>query len=320
MTPTILNHRYRIIRSLGRGGFGETFLAEDTHMPSGRCCVIKLLNPIANNPQVYQIVQERFKREAAILEELGHGNSQIPQLYAYFELGGQFYLVQEWIEGETLTGKIKQQGTLKEDIVKDILVKLLSVLDYVHSKHIVHRDIKPDNIILRNSDSMPVLIDFGAVKETMGTVVKASGNPTGSIVIGTPGFMASEQAMGRPVYSSDLYALGLTAIYLLTGKVPQDLETEYQTGEIIWRRHALNISPTLATVLDKAIQSHVRDRYSSAREMLNALQSPLASLPRTITETQLPPASIQQKILYPSPQEVSPHPVSTPTYSMGGCI
>lgn len=159
--PTLLNNRYQIIRTLGSGGFGETFIAEDTHMPSGRWCVIKQLKPVVNNPQVYQLVQERFQREAAILEELGNANSQIPSLYAYFELAGQFYLVQEWIEGSTLTDKVRQQGLMSENSVKEILIGILPVLDYVHSKRIVHRDIKPDNIILRQSDGQPVLIDFG---------------------------------------------------------------------------------------------------------------------------------------------------------------
>jgi serine/threonine protein kinase, bacterial len=282
MTQTLLNNRYRLIRKLSSGGFGETFLAEDTHMPSGRRCVIKQLIPITNNPQIYQLVQERFQREAAILEELGEGSNQIPKLYAYFSVNGQFYLVQEWIEGETLTNKLRQQGLLSENTVRDILMTLLPVLDYVHSKRMVHRDIKPENIMVRQRDGKPVLIDFGAVKETMGTVVNAQGNNTSSIVIGTPGFMPSEQAAGRPVYSSDLYSLALTAIYLLTGKMPQALDIDPGTGNILWRRYALNVSPNLADVLDKAIEFHPRDRYPTARSMFDALQSVSSPIPPTI--------------------------------------
>ena len=189
-----MNNRYRVIRVLGSGGFGETFLAEDTQMPSGRRCVIKQLKPVADNPQIYQLVQERFQREAAILEELGDGSNQIPTLYAYFVEGQQFYLVQEYIEGQTLTQKLQQQGLLSESSVKEFLTSILPVLDYVHSKGIVHRDIKPENIIIRTYDNKPVLIDFGAVKETMGTVMTASGDYSRSIVIGTPGFMARVSA------------------------------------------------------------------------------------------------------------------------------
>ncbi|KAB8319216.1 serine/threonine protein kinase [Tolypothrix campylonemoides VB511288] len=281
------NNRYRIIRSLGSGGFGETFLAEDTQMPSGRRCVIKQLKPVVNNPQIYQLVQERFQREAAILEELGDGSDQIPRLYAYFSENGQFYLVQEYVEGQTLTQKLQQQEKLSESSVKEILTDLLSVLDYIHSKRIVHRDIKPDNIIIRNSDGKSILIDFGAVKETMGTVVTASGNSGTSIVIGTPGFMPSEQTAGRPVFASDLYSLGLTAIYLLTGKIPQELPTDFATGEILWRQFALSVTPSFAAVLDKAIQSHARDRYSSAREMLQALQAGATPSPTLVVAPSL---------------------------------
>lgn len=274
MTLTLLNNRYRVLQTLGGGGFSHTFLAEDTHMPSARRCVIKQLKPITNDPQTYKIVQERFQREAAVLEDLGDGNNQIPKLYAYFSEAGQFYLIQEFIEGDTLTKRVEKQGTLSENEVRQLLVSLLPVLDYVHSRQMVHRDIKPDNIIIRNRDNLPVLIDFGAVKEAMNTIVNDPRNSAQSMVIGTPGFMPSEQAGGRPNYASDLYSLGLTAVFLLTGKMPQELETDPRTGELIWRRYAgNNINSNLAMVLDQAIKFNVRDRFGNAKAMLNALQS-----------------------------------------------
>ncbi|MDF5725424.1 MAG: YARHG domain-containing protein [Rhizonema sp. PD37] len=300
----LLNNRYRSVQTLGSGGFGETFLAEDTQMPSLRRCVIKQLKPIHHNPQIYQLVQQRFQREAAILEELGGNSNQIPALYAYFQLDGLFYLVQEWIEGDTLTAKMRQQGLFTESLVQKILIDLLSVLEYIHSQGIIHRDIKPDNIIMRYKDGKPVLIDFGAVRETMGTEVNSQGNPTSSIVIGTPGYMSSEQAMGKPVYASDLYSLGLTAIYLLTGKSPQTLETDSQTGEINWRRNT--VSASFAAVLDKAIAYHPRDRTRSTKEMLEALQS--LATPTIHTLSSLPsPITVQQKTavtLLPSHQSL----------------
>jgi serine/threonine-protein kinase len=299
----LLNNRYQVIRTLGSGGFGETFLAQDTNMPSQRLCVVKQLKPIHNNPQIYQIVQERFQREAAILETLGSASDQIPALYAYFTTGGGFYLVQEWIEGDTLTVKMQKQGLFTENAISELLMNILPVLDYVHSQKIVHRDIKPDNIIIRKSDNKPILIDFGAVRESMTTMLNSQGNPTSSIVIGTPGFMSSEQAAGRPVYSSDLYSLGLTAIYLLTGKPPQTLETDPQTGEIIWRHFASNINPHLAGVIDKAIAYHPRERFSSAREMLNALQNQY-HLISTIQNQDIPPT--QQPTVPPTINAAKP--------------
>ena len=143
----LLNKRYRIIRSLGSGGFGETFLAEDTQIPSTRRCVIKQLKLIQHNPPTYQLVQQRFAREAAILEALGDGSSQIPSLYAYFQEGKQFYLAQEYIQGQTLSEMVASCGSLSELRVREVLVSLLKLLEYVHNQGIVHRDIKPENII-----------------------------------------------------------------------------------------------------------------------------------------------------------------------------
>lgn len=288
MSLKLLNNRYQLVQAIATGGFGQTFLAEDTHLPSRRRCLLKQLKPVAHNPQAYQLIQERFAREAAILEKLGNSHAQIPDLYAYFEEGGQFYLVQEWIEGQTLTEKLQREVKLSESTVRDILINILPVIDYVHTQGIIHRDIKPDNIILRQRDNKPILIDFGAVKETMTTVLNSQGNPTHSMVIGTPGFMPSEQAAGRPIFSSDLYSLGLTAIYLLTGKLPQELQVDSQTGELIWRQNAPNINRNLAAVLDKAIRSHPRDRFSTARQMLDALQTsptPVGGVPLSQQET-----------------------------------
>ncbi|ACK68930.1 serine/threonine protein kinase [Gloeothece citriformis PCC 7424] len=281
MNNQTIFQRYHILHKLGEGGFGTTYLAEDLQMPSRRRCVVKQLKPLTHEPQIYQLIKERFQKEAAILEQLSSQNRQIPQLYGYFEDQGQFYLVQEYIEGDTLSSLMEKKAIFDENTVKEILLKLLPVLNYVHNSRIVHRDIKPDNIIIRRSDNSPVLIDFGAVKESMGTMMTPTGSPTSSIVIGTPGFMPSEQSAGWPVYATDLYALGLTAIYLLTGKTPQELETDPLTGEIIWKHYVPQLSENLTYVLDKAIKSFHKERFLTAQEMLNALE-PLSSSPDTV--------------------------------------
>ena len=273
MKAVLLNNRYRILKTLGRGGFGETYLTEDTHMPSRRKCVLKQLKPIVKNPKTPLWMKERFQREAAILEELGEGSDQIPQLYAYFSEDDKFYLVQEWIEGLTLDQYWSQEGNLHRDEIEQILRQLLPVLDYVHSRRIIHRDIKPENIILRQGDNKPFLIDFGAVKEAIATEINEESSSSYSASIGTPGYMASEQAAGRPIYSSDLYSLGLTMIFLLTGKSPHELETDPRNGEIIWQEHVSNLDPELATIIDKAIRFHPRDRFTTATQMLDALSN-----------------------------------------------
>ncbi|MEM7580732.1 MAG: serine/threonine-protein kinase, partial [Cyanobacteria bacterium P01_A01_bin.80] len=273
MTTKLLNNRYQVIQVLGAGGFGETFLAEDTYLPSRRRCVIKQLKPLADDPKTYQKIQQKFEREAATLEFLGEGSEQIPNLFAYFSEDGLFYLVQEWIQGETLTDIVETKGCLDEKSLRDILRSLLTVLEYVHSKGIIHRDIKPDNIILRNSNNKPVLIDFGAVKETIRTAINPSANPTQSMVIGTPGYMPIEQMLGHAVFATDIYSLGLTAIYLLTGKHPQELEANPQTGELIWEDSAVGVTDSLKQVLNQAINPNIPSRFSTASKMLYALQS-----------------------------------------------
>jgi len=274
-----LSNRYQVLSMLGDGGFGKTFLVEDTQMPSRRKCVLKQLKLTNDNPQIHQMVQERFQREAAILERLGENHDQIPQLYAYFSEEDQFYLVEEWIEGDTLTQRVDQQGTLSEAAVRSVLMNLLPAIAYIHQKQIVHRDIKPDNIILRKSDFSPVLIDFGAVKETMVTAINSQGNSTHSIVVGTPGYMPFEQLAGRPVFASDLYSLGLTAIYLLTGKQPQQFDSDPLDGNILWQSYAHNVSPEFAAFLNRSIHMNVSQRFATAQEMLATLTSGIASQP-----------------------------------------
>ena len=270
---TLVSNRYRVVRELGRGGFGTTSLVEDTQLPSGRRCVLKELLPVENSPEIYNLVKQRFEREAVLLEELGSLTIQIPSLYAYFSENDKFYLVQEYIEGETIAQQVQSHGVMSDAAVREWLAGLLPVLSLIHDRNIIHRDIKPENIILNQRDHKPVLIDFGAVRETMGAAINSQGNTTQSIVIGTPGFMASEQAAGRAVYSSDLYSLGLTAVYALTGKIPQELPTDGRTGDIQWRSFAPTVSGGLAATIDRAIAPSSRDRYSLAQEMLNGLSN-----------------------------------------------
>jgi serine/threonine-protein kinase len=268
MNSDLLNNRYRIIKVFGSGGFGNAFLAEDIYLPSVPTCIIKQLKKVTNDPEIARLVGERFAREAAILENLGNQSDRIPKLYAYFAQADRFYLVQEFIAGDTLTNLVKKQGPLSSDRVREILIDILPILDFIHSRGILHRDLKPDNIILRSADNKSVLIDFGAVREIMNANLNEQGELVSSIAIGTPGFMPPEQAAGRPLYSSDLYSLALTAIYLLTGKTPQQLPIHPNTGDILWYDSTLEIESNLAIVLDQAISFNPEKRFSSASEML----------------------------------------------------
>ena len=267
--PALLNYRYKIIKALAEGGFGKTFLAEDTQMPSRRKCVIKQLKPVINRPAIAQIVQERFTREAAVLDSVGERHSQIPTLYAYFVVSDQFYLVQEWIDGEPLL--VAEHQMWSEARVRKLLKAILPAIAHIHKLNVIHRDIKPDNIILRRADDLPCLIDFGAVKEVMTTVISATGTPKSSIVIGTAGYMPQEQAAGRPTFSSDLYSLGMTAICLLTGKTPAALPRDRQTGRFLWQSSVPTLSAELGQILSRAIHPLPQHRYTTAADMLKAV-------------------------------------------------
>jgi serine/threonine protein kinase, bacterial len=298
---------YPIIKKLGEGGFCTTYLATNTLMPSQPYCVVKQLTPTSTDPQVQQLIKDRFKQEAITLENLGkNSNGKVPSLYAYFVEHGEFYLIQEYIDGQTLNERVQTQGRFTEIQVRQLLIDILPTLVYVHQWGIVHRDIKPENIMLRQSDNKPILIDFGAVKETMSTMMTSSGNTAKSIVIGTPGFMPLEQMSGRPMFASDIYALGLTAIYLLTGKMPAEIETDPFNGNINWQSLAPRVSQQFVKVLNKAIQPLSRDRYKNAQEMLQDLNTsspPFTPLP--IESHILTPNGSGKTVYVPTPKTIS---------------
>lgn len=307
----LLDHRYKILEELGSGGSGQTFLAQDTYMPSWPKCVVKQFKPTASNARFYNILKERFDLEAAILEKLGRDHDQIPKLQAYFAENREFYLVQDWINGRTLAEEYRYKGAPTKEALCKLLSSLLSVLEFVHGRGVIHRDIKPANIMIRTSDGEPVLIDFGAVKEVVTASRDADGNVTKSVTIGTPGYMPLEQIDGHPVFSSDLYSLGLTAIFLLTGKDPNEMR-DPATGELRWHQHAPDLDPVLASILDKATATLVADRYKSAQEMNEAIR-PLIHKKITIP---IPPGPVP-------PAPVPPVPVKTQRtllYLAGGIV
>jgi serine/threonine protein kinase, bacterial len=274
--PQVLKARYEILESLGiKSGFGETFLAIDTDLPSRPKCIIKKFKTQLKDsydPDTYQIVLQRFEREAAVLEKLGEKSDQIPDLYAYFDEEKEYYIVQEYIEGVTVGQRVLGDKPFTEEEAIRFLKSLLPVLIVAHSSGIIHRDIKPDNIILRKKDGVPVLIDFGAVKEIVSGQLDQYGHQVySSIKIGTEGYIPLEQAAGKPVYSSDLYSLALTVIFALTGKPPQQLTN--LTGKIAWENQAPTINQSTKNILNTAIQPNYQDRFPSAEAMLEEIEA-----------------------------------------------
>lgn len=268
----LLRDRYRVVKPLGQGGFGATFLANDEALPGEPSCVIKQLRPSGNAPHVLQMARELFEREAKTLGRIGN-HPQVPRLLDYFEEQEQFYLVQEYISGETLQQEVKLNGVFSEAGVKQVLSELLPVLEYIHEQKVIHRDIKPANLIRRTQDARMVLIDFGAVKNQVSQVAVNQSEQTAltAYAIGTPGFAPPEQMAMRPVYASDIYALGVTCIYLLSAKTPKDLDYNPKTGEMIWEP-MVQASDHLIHVLRKMLDVSVRSRYQSAEEVLRALE------------------------------------------------
>ncbi|MGB3262538.1 MAG: serine/threonine-protein kinase [Microcoleus sp.] len=275
--PLILSGRYLPARLLGQGGFGAAFLARDRYTPAMRQCVAKLLQPSASlTPAQLTIAQTLFQREAAVLEELGNENSQIPSLLAFFELsvpslqGGNtdrfFYLVQEFIDGENLEEELAVKGKFSEAQTVEVLGEILKVLDFVHSRGSIHRDIKPANIMRAKSGRL-YLLDFGAVKQ----VTQTAGTSKASTGIYSLGYAPPEQMNGQEVYpATDFYALAVTCITLLSGLEPVELFDSYQNQ---WNWHSrVQVSSGLAEVLDRMLLPAPSQRYQSAAEVQAALK------------------------------------------------
>lgn len=277
MLEKTLNGQYEIIRFLGKGGFGETYIALDKNKLKSQC-VVKQLKPKNTDIDTLKAAKKLFDREAKILKQLGHHN-QIPKLLAHFEEDKEFYLVEEFIDGNDFKKELEAVKQFSEQQVIALLRDVLEILKFVHQKGVIHRDIKPSNLIRRRHDGKTVLIDFGAVKEVTTQDTSSDGITSFTIAVGTRGYMPNEQQGGKPRFSSDIYALGMTAIHALTGMSPptpsnkfsNQLQEHSRTGEIIWRQYA-QVSNQLAAILDKMVKTHYRDRYDRAEDVLKDLQ------------------------------------------------
>ncbi len=284
-----LGGRYKIISQLGAGGFGQTFLAEDLHLPDHPRCVVKHLKPQFSDPESLQTARRLFDIEARVLYQLGN-HDQIPRLLAHFEENQEFYLAQELIEGEPLSKELVADRPWPEVQVVLLLQDLLQVLTFVHQQNVIHRDIKPSNLIRRQSDGRIVLIDFGAVKQVSTQVINPQAGQTRTISIGTQGYTPREQLAGNPRYCSDVYAVGIVGIQALTGIHPIRFREDPDTLELLWRDHAPQVSPELAAILEQMVRYDCRVRYPTAVEPLEALQS----LPSAPTQfLQLPSQELQ---------------------------
>lgn len=321
MLGQTLNGRYKLTRILGAGGFGQTYLAVDlatdlttdlttdlaanwtpdrtpdsaigTQPSHQKPCVVKHLKPASQDQTFLTVARRLFNTESKTLKKLG-SHPQVPTSIDFFEEDNEFYLVQEFIDGQSLENEIKQAGKFTEEQAIALLETVLPVLGFVHKNHVIHRDLKPDNLIRRPNGEI-VLIDFGAVKEIRTHLI--TGEKTGlTIGIGTQGYTPSEQLSGKPRYSSDIYALGMTVIHALTGCTPADLPETLNSLEPVWQ-DITEISPGLAILLSKMTRHYIHQRYQTVEAVQRDLER-LDELPAeaaaaaTCLETTLPLASL----------------------------
>ncbi|CUR34315.1 Serine/Threonine protein kinase with WD40 repeats [Planktothrix tepida PCC 9214] len=301
--PDLLYRRFRMIKFLGKGGFGRTYLAEDRDKLNEKCVVKQL---VVNNPGTK--VLELFEREAKQLQQLGH-HPQIPALSAYFSENNQLYLVQQYIEGETLDKILQKQGVWTEQQVKDLLISLLPVLEFIHQQKVIHRDLKPDNIMRRRNGEY-VLIDFGVAKDLSATVIHTQVGTR----VGSDGYASREQMQGGEAYpASDLYSLGVTCFYLLTKISPLELwSDEGYSWTKNWQQYLKQpLSPELRKVIDQLLQKDIKDRYSSADQVLQNLQIIRPPQPAPKLSTPPPPQSTPRPT--PSPQVSWQNPICIAT-------
>ena len=268
MVENKIGGRYQVISTLGRGAFGQTYLAEDTQLPSRPKCVVKQLMPAAQDEFTIKEAKRLFNIEAEVLAKLVH--PQVPRLLAHYP--EEFSLVQEFVDGDNLSKELLPGQKLSETEAIAILLDILPILEFIHNQKVIHRDLKPANIMRRKSDNKLVLIDFGAVKQIKTMVLNSKGSVDRTVAVGTMGYMPPEQIKGRPRNNSDIYALGVTAIQALTGMLPEQLPEDPKTSELNWQPHA-EVGNKLGKILDHMVLSDPNKRYQSAREVINDLET-----------------------------------------------
>ncbi|MBK8812943.1 MAG: serine/threonine protein kinase [Acidobacteria bacterium] len=303
MENTVINNRYRVLRQIGSGGFGFTFLGEDLGFPHRPKCVIKHLRPQSRDAASLALAGELFQQEAETLYRLGRHPS-IPALIAHFCERGEFFLVQEFIEGHTLDREFLGGKRYDQHELIQFLGQILEILSFVHGERVIHRDVKPANIIRRASEGSFALIDFGAVKQ----VNSAAGER--SVAIGSHGYMPVEQMAGNPNFSSDLFALGLVGIEGLSGVKPLDIPKDPATLEFQWTTRAA-LSPDVREFVSRLVRRDARERFVSAKEALAALNSVAAHTGffHGRRSTSIPAAPI----LIQTPVETPPTVIVSPT-------
>jgi serine/threonine protein kinase len=316
MPGNILEDRYRIVQQIGQGGFGRTYLCENLTR-FNEPCVLKEFAPQVQGTYALDKAKKLFEREASVLHNLAH--PQIPRFRELFELktGSQgLFLVQDYVAGQTyrylLAARQNHNRLFSEAEVRQLLIDTLPVLDYIHSLGVIHRDIAPDNLMLRSSDNLPVLIDFGGVKQiAVNAEIQATGNTEVPTCLGKVGYAPHEQMQrGTVSANSDLYALAATSLVLLTGKEPTEL---IDPQSLTWNwRSAINLESNLGMLFDRMLQPNPASRYQSASEVLIALKQQVAvpQMPVTLPLAQPHNSAIGTVVISPGVNQKQVNPNS----------
>jgi len=266
-----LGTHYEIVRELGKGGMGSVFLAHEKGLD--RDVAIKVLPPDRSASEFYR---DRFRLEARAAARLNHAN--IVPLHTFGEHDGMLYYVMGYVEGESLAQRLEREGYIEEAESTRILAALADALHYAHGRGVLHRDVKPQNILIESGSNRPLLTDFGISKIAVEGVQMTS---TG-MILGTPAYMSPEQAAGSPDVDrrSDLYSLGLVAYAMLSGRLPFEGRTP---GELISRR-LVSDAPRLVSrdgsagtalidTIMKCLARDPRERWADCDVFGRALQS-----------------------------------------------
>jgi eukaryotic-like serine/threonine-protein kinase len=264
---TVIDDRYRVVERLGSGGMADVYCAEDSQL--GRRVALKVLNTrFAEDPGFV----ERFHREASSAAGLQH-----PNIVAIFDRGewdGTYYIAMEYVEGRTLKDVVREKGLAPPDAAIDITLQILRAARYAHKSGIVHRDIKPHNVLIDQEGRVRVA-DFGIARAGTSDMTE-----TGSIM-GTAQYISPEQAQGRPVDArSDLYSIGVVLYELLTGRVPFDAESPVTVALMQVNEPPIppmeikpDIPPALDAIVMRAIEKDPARRFADADEFIAALES-----------------------------------------------
>ena len=272
MAQILIDKRFSVLHLEGNSNYSKVLFALDTYQNPPRNCVIKFYKPISQKTQIREWITKQFQLEASNLKQISLSEPHLPEIYTYSYNAQGYYLAKELIEGMTLREHVQSQGVFSPSKVRTILAELLQMLEHLHRKNIIHQNIRPKNIILSASDNTPISINFGSIKQIVATF-DFHGNKKIFSINDALGYTASEQALGKSIPASDIYSLGLTAIYLLTGKDPIHLSVQIDSEHYEIPSAIVEKDSNLAAIIARATSLNPDNRYQSAEAMLDALYS-----------------------------------------------